>query len=605
MEVVSDDVFGGCRLKVQSLTNGVPGSAYRRCRNYKEADRYLRDAMAEGRVEKVRLAPDRRDDGRAEPEQNRAQRAHYQHQETRREVKREERRGASSRTGSASTAHGLAVRNALIAAAVEDVEREKEQNRNGVYNAGSASAREFRRPEPSWRTGAAGRRTNEVATASPRLPYRSSQTNTSASVVRTSPQGIARPVVRPVRQVQQPAKTSSGPSTSSSPPTAVTQTRNIFSSSESANVSPRYAQSLSYASSPGNSSAGMRSPPIASSDRRSHLSSPSSLGTRYFPEDYPARQEQARAAHRGPRLSDEVSEYATAPNTPEMPDVDLPDLNSASIANECMYVRSSVVSLPQPPPPPSEGRATSTSNNASSRRKTPVTRSLSEAQVQTEARLRQLAEAIVQTASPLERRYVNGEAQTSTPRAMPLRATASEGAKSFGEQGICACRHPDYICRRCGRTPPHVMGPVVTHLASATPVSPASPSSPSSVRTSGSFETPTSSICASTESQSVRSPQRGNTPLMGPSERNMGVTSSLLSIQAAMDTMHFSERARGPGDTAVVHDVAFDPRSPLQRGTTVPAGCVPSLVSIGNFDYSLTFVGFPELPDLLHGHRLR
>lgn len=85
----------------------------------------------------------------------------------------------------------------------------------------------------------------------------------------------------------------------------------------------------------------------------------------------------------------------------------------------------------------------------------------------------------------------------------------------------------------------------------------------------------------------------------------MGVTSSLLSIQAAMDTMHFSEKAGGPGDTAVVHDVAFDPRSPLQRGTTVPAGCVPSLVSIGNYQYSLTFVGFPELPDLLHGHRLR
>ncbi|KAI0779329.1 hypothetical protein C8Q74DRAFT_684642 [Fomes fomentarius] len=561
-------------LKVQSLTIGVPGSAYRRCRNYTEADRYLRDAMNEGRVEKVRLAPDRRDSGRAEPEQNRAQRAHNQHQETRREVKREERRagrGASSRTGSASTTNGRAVRNALIAAAVEDVKREKEQNGNGVYNAGSASAREFRRPEPSSRTGVAGRysgrRTNEVATASPRLPYPSARTGASASVVRTSPQGIARPAVRPVRQVQQGAKTSSSLSTSSSPPTAVTQTRNVFSSSESANVSPRYAQSLSYASSPGNSSAGMRSPPIASSDRRSRLSSPSSLGTRYFPEDYPARQAQAHAAQRGPRLSDEVSEYATAPNTPEMPDVDLPDLNSTSIAIECMDVRSPVVSPPQPPP---QGMTTSTSNNTSSRRKTPVTRSLSDAQVQTEARLRQLAEAIVQTASPTERRYINDEAQTSTPRAIPLRATASEGVKSFGEQGICACRHPDYICRRCGRTPTHVMGPVDSHLASATPVSAASPSSPSSVRTSGSFETP--SIRASTDSQSVQSPQGGNTPFMGPSERNMDVMSSVLSIQAAMDTMHFSERGGGPGHTAVVHDVAFDPRSPLQRGTTVPAG---------------------------------
>ena len=62
---------------------------------------------------------------------------------------------------------------------------------------------------------------------------------------------------------------------------------------------------------------------------------------------------------------------------------------------------------------------------------------------------------------------------------------------------------------------------------------------------------------------------------MGPSETRTHSRSPTARIQESLTMMSFSEAALGVGaDAAVVHDVSFDPRSPIQRGTSVPAGCV-------------------------------
>ncbi|KAI0744244.1 hypothetical protein C8Q80DRAFT_1122481 [Daedaleopsis nitida] len=460
----------------------------------------------------------------------------------------------------------------------------------------------------------------------------------------------------------------SEPSTTSSPLTAVTQTRNVFSSDEESagharNAAPRYTQSLSYASSPSNASAGLRSPSLSESDRRSHLSSPSSLGTRYYPEDWLARQVHSPAPFqttastvtsrpamtrdnttRGPRVSDGasstsgMSDYATAPNTPNMDVLEVEELLSANVdvimaEASASEGQANIVEVISPPPPPTgmlsprarereEAAAPGVVSSASThrngvrgRRKGAVGRSLSEAQVQTEPQdhfgigRRKQSDAVVQTVSSPRKQYGVQEVQaTRTRTATPLRATANEStvyAPSGHRRGICACMHAECVCRHCGGDPGHAhpMASVANHLPSPA-TSPASASasvssvSSASTRTAaistprsayasavGSFGTLTPSTRASSRSrgQSVRSPTGsgcgaggGHTPLMGPNELRWDSEAMVnaSTFQAAVNAMSFYEPAAsvGDGSEAIVHDVSFDPRSPIHRGTSIPAG---------------------------------
>ncbi|RPD75314.1 hypothetical protein L226DRAFT_560369 [Lentinus tigrinus ALCF2SS1-7] len=584
-------------LDVRARTDGISGSRQEGFTDWEEAQEYFDEALARGETRVVHPAPKRE---RPERKQNVAempkvkeprQRPTQQQQSARTEQKPWARRGTSAGSGDRwNHYNGRAKRDAEIAASVEEVKREQR----------SASARE-RRTEPLQHAAPGHGEVPSAAraiTAPPRLTSASSHpasASASAANAVSRQRSIApasRASVPPAREPE-PTKTPSASfSTSSSPPTAVTQTKNVFSSDGGG--SPRYAQSLSYASSPGDSSVGLRTPSLASSDWRSHLSEPSSLGTQYFPEDWLARQKQARrqersslqAAARSPEMassplarspptvfedrpqSPSESEYATAPNTPEVQSVDLPEEHSPSLRR-----RPSAEAMPPPPvPPPRTERTTpsmaeSHSTMAPSKRRARnlVGRSLSDAQVQTERepqfRRRKRDDVAVQ-AAPSKKHYTDGQVQTSrasSTRTSPLRATSSESnvfghspASTYGP--VCMCVQPKYVCRCCGGKQRIQSTGSHSPAFSSTSVTPVPPPPSSS----------------SSERQTLRSPIGGHTPLMGPSETQVFMRPITNSIQATMDAMKFSEPARGA--SAVVHDMRFDPRSPIQRGTAIPAG---------------------------------
>ncbi len=621
--MLSSDVH---RLDVQHRTDGISGAAQQGFRDWDEAKEYFDDALARGETRVVTRAPQPERRAREQPAAKmkapkQRQRPTQQKQPTRSEQRPRTGGGSSvARGGSWSPASGSAKRDAEIKAAVEEVNREKQR---------SASARE-RRTEPLQRaaSGAAPSGTRAI-TAPPRLPTAvsphpvsaSASAAAAASASRQRQQVLsARASVPPAASAREaePPKSSASFSTTSSPPTAVTQTKNIFSS-DGGNQSPGpYAQSLSYASSPGNWSAGLRSPPLASSDCQSHLSEPSTLRTQYFPSDFLARQAKARSPQRtarspemmssplarsppvvsngrrppSPAMSD--SEYATAPNTPEVQNIDLPAEHSPTVRR-----RTSTEAMPPPPLPPpprdttriSEGTSESTTSPSKRRKSRLVGRSMSEAQVQTEhtvqTRRRMQDHAAVQTNAPMKR-YMEGQAQTSpvsSPRTSSLRATSSEG-NVFGHspasttRPVCMCVRPRHICRFCGgeerirSSASHSPAPSARSSVRPPPESTTPSASPVSVssKSRASLVTPVPSTPSSpsSERRSLRSPVGGHTPILGPSETQMFMRPITNSIQATMNAMNFSEPARGAG--AVVHDMRFDPRSPLQRGTTIPAG---------------------------------
>ena len=61
---------------------------------------------------------------------------------------------------------------------------------------------------------------------------------------------------------------------------------------------------------------------------------------------------------------------------------------------------------------------------------------------------------------------------------------------------------------------------------------------------------------------------------MGPSEARTHINSPTMGIQEGLNVMSFSQTAQGVGNDAVVHNMLFDPRSPIHRGTRIPAGYV-------------------------------
>ncbi|EJF65553.1 hypothetical protein DICSQDRAFT_133159 [Dichomitus squalens LYAD-421 SS1] len=330
----------------------------------------------------------------------------------------------------------------------------------------------------------------------------------------------------------------SGPSTSSSPPTEVSQTKNRFTNSPGIST-PRLAQSLSYASPQAGSPAGLRTPSsLASSDQRSHLSSPSSFGTRYFPEDFPARllAELARSPVKEPsevrveRQSLALSEYGTAPNTPELEYIDLeyvvqdeatedahepavpisspaasPEQRrttlkcSVSPPRDCTEPKMrpsttlpAVTQVNSSPVATSTARLSAISNSVNSttqppaqsqrsRKTKPVakTKSLSDAQVQTEpqppVRRRRNQEAAVQAAPPPPPKMQRLDHGVQISRAAsPTPATTGVGdipVRAPIGAPACACEHPQYACLHCGRAPPQTRAePSAVARASLSPL---------------------------------------------------------------------------------------------------------------------------------------
>ncbi|RDX42064.1 hypothetical protein OH76DRAFT_1411522 [Lentinus brumalis] len=619
----ADDLVGR-RLDVRHRTDGISGAAQQGFKDWREAKEYFDDALARGETRVVTRAPqpERRDREPPAAEMPKApkqrQRPTQQKQPTRSEQKPRIGGGSSvARGGSWSPASGSAKRDAEIKAAVEEVNREKQR---------SASARERRAEPPQRAASGAALSASRAITAPPRLPTAvsphpvSASASAAASASRQRQRVLdARASVPPAASAgeAEPPKSSASFSTSSSPPTAVTQTKNIFSS-DGGNQSPGpYAQSLSYASSPGNWSAGLRSPPLASSDCQSHLSEPSTLRTKYFPSDFLARQAKVRSPQRtarspemtrsplarsppavlndrrppSPAISD--SEYATAPNTPDVQSVDLAEEHSLTVRR-----RTSAEAMPPPPLPPpprdtriSEGTFESTTSPSKRRKSRLVGRSMSEAQVQTEhsiqSRRRRQDHAAVQTSPPMKR-YMEGQAQTSpvsSPRTSSLRSTSSEGnvfrhSPASTTRPICMCVRPRHMCRFCGgeeriqSSASHSPAPSAESSVRPPPESTTPSASPVSVssKSRASLVTPVPSTPSSPSSERrfLRSPVGGHTPILGPSETQTFMRPITNSIQSTMNAMNFSEPARGAG--AVVHDMRFDPRSPLQRGTTIPAG---------------------------------
>ncbi|KAI1795744.1 hypothetical protein LXA43DRAFT_1167520, partial [Ganoderma leucocontextum] len=457
--------------------------------------------------------------------------------------------------------------------------------------------------------------------------------------------GLPPPDHEPQPRTPETKTASRGPSMSPSDiPTHQTQTRNQFTNSPS---TPRYAQSLSYASSPSS---------LASSDLRTHISSPSSFGTRYFPEDWLARlgqgDREVHGGHQSPVLS--VSEYATAPNTPELgsieleAEVDVEDTRGLGIASPSPSVRNRVgwfepsssssstksrsktrsratsppatltaTQVISSPSATSTPRRTIPMSNSVNDRFSPsiasvlpsppsrepkpatrVTRSLSEAEVQTDsppqARRRKNPEAMVQVAPPAppkRSQHLDNQVQTS-PVASPLHTSAGVGdvpVRPLIGGPPCACEHPEYACIHCGKCPRtercgarSAFGHSRSSRAPSTSTTTASPTSTSTV--SSSVPTPSATPASagpssvSSRSSTPRSLVGGHTPRMGPSESRAYAQSPTARVQASLGMMSFSEVAHTAGAEPVVHDVSFDPRSPIQRGTSVPAGYVCSLL---------------------------
>ena len=618
------------RCDVRYRTDGISGAAQQGFTDWEEAWKYFREAHARGETRVVHRAPKPEPGERVhpsdvvdmpkikEPRGRLNPQKHYQKQYPQQSAQSEKNSGTERGSfvgsgGGRGSASGIAKRNAQIAAGMEEGKRDLQRN---------ASARERRTVTPQRTASDGVPYTARAITAPPGLASASSwhpALDSASAIIPASRQrqrGSSAPRAAPGREPE-PPKTSTTFSTSSSPPTAITQTKNVFSI-DGESRSSRYAQSLSYASSPGNSPEGLRSPPLSLSDWRSHLSEPSSLQTQYFPANWPERQQQDQRRRRGsqatarnqemstsqarrlpavfqdrppsPEMSD--SEYATAPNTPENQTVDLP--HEFSLRRDR---RLSAEAMPPPPLPPSRAEKTRPTMTEPERTVRPakttintVGRSLSETQVrgerEPESRRRKQDNTMAQSTSPLKKRYTDGQVQTkriASPPQSPLRGTASEGnvfahSPASTSKSICMCDRPQYVCRCCGgeqriQSASASHSPALSTGSSAVPPSDSAKSyaSPVSVA-SKSVKTPVPSTPSSpsSEHRSMQSPVGGHTPLMGTSERQVGMRPITNSIHATMEAMNFSETARGA--EPVVHDMRFDPRSPIQRGTTIPAG---------------------------------
>lgn len=229
--------FPNGRLDVAPLIQNVSNPVFQGFPDWGSANDAFEEAYARGETKIVRDGPSKS----ARPKQ-------------------EPRRSTGTRSTTTLSSAGRAARDAIIAEELEAARRESQHNStSGV----------------TVRDGERGPSTRSMTRA---------QTQPTLQVPPRQPDSRMQPVPRPAVQGEaNPKSTSSNPSTSSSPPTCVT-TREYGSEPVQG---PRYAQSLSYASdtSPAvQSDVHMASPAtgssaLASSDRRSDVSSPSTNST--------------------------------------------------------------------------------------------------------------------------------------------------------------------------------------------------------------------------------------------------------------------------------------------------------------------------------------
>ncbi|KAI0369652.1 hypothetical protein BV20DRAFT_967620 [Pilatotrama ljubarskyi] len=403
-----------------------------------------------------------------------------------------------------------------------------------------------------------------------------------------------RPAVRAPTQVgHTTGESPSEVSTSSSPPTEVTQVEHGTDSAPS----PRYAQSLSYtsdASPPARfplASPASGSSALASSDRRSDVSLPSSGMTKYFPADFAvrprdkysrAREKAMQASVRSPTVT--ISDYGTPPSSVQSPPADLNLLSpiaAASAASGQRIVASSPAGF--------TGTATPTR-----RQKIAKTTSDAGVQVDRQTRIRTYTAALVQATE--DKRYATVQTQTLPApapqvRGAPLRATASAGDVLDNSGAKCACEHPVTLCRHCGLRArvmrwaeghrPAARAPTTAPATSPVPQAPIFVASPvrraplaSPVLSPTRVASPAPSSCpGSPESfHSAISTISAHTPIFGSSEIQPTSAASMGSVQEGLDVMvRATPGSDASGRAPVLHDTTFDPRSPLHRGTLIPA----------------------------------
>ncbi|KAH9859116.1 hypothetical protein C2E23DRAFT_801477 [Lenzites betulinus] len=509
-----------------------------------------------------------------------------------------------------STKTDKTVRDALIGEALEELKWERQRN--------GSKGRE--RDE--------GQRSATRCTSQARPPATAPCSPSRESEVECKPR-LGRGT--PSRGGRDTASRPSEASTSSSPPTGVTQHEHGSDSVQS----PRYAQSLSYGSdlsptvlrdrqfaSPATGSSA-----LASSDRKTDVSEPSTRVTKYFPADFKTRPRDAytKAHKRDPRSpvrspASTVSEYATPPSSARtLP----PGLSSSTSVKETSSARPS-------------GRSTAASPVTSPpvKHRKFIGKSFSEANIQDECETKRRQ---IQAHITNPKQYATIETQTtpSPPvRRAPLRATVSEGdvlRENHTRKEACECERPEHVCRCCGLpTTARALRPVATSPPTSTAVAPApaaspvarsvaspaarpmaSPASTQSVvspvarpttRSPASVASPQMSIwspLASTERAdspapstrsgspaSFHSAEEGHTPLLGLSDRQTSFSATMRDFEEGLDTLvgsiSTSTRARDvvspQSASALLHDVTFDPRSPLQRGTIISAGSEHSLL---------------------------
>ncbi|KAH9895093.1 hypothetical protein C8Q73DRAFT_790274 [Cubamyces lactineus] len=351
-------------IDVKAVTDGVPGSSYQGYKDWSEAEAAFKKARGEGKTKIVKISPPNESssagrtasvnangrnaqDDRPGARQSRPAQQDYDRRDPERgDTKNRStlpRANVVTRGGSVQSPGARAARDAAIAEILEELRRERQEQgtrrrstqlgRGGSF--ASSKSISGNRESTSTRT----ERPNPNLASAPPRAYGS----------RRTARGDAGP---------------SEPSTSSSPPTGVTVLEHGTSASA---LSPRSMQSLSYWSDEPESPA--RSPMsissevtgstfLSSADVRSDLSSPSSCGTRYFPEDYLSRTraKRERASARLPEPAAVRSPASVASEVPVTPNPRADELSMLFAPHEPMQSFASLATV-RPPTTPAQAQA--------------------------------------------------------------------------------------------------------------------------------------------------------------------------------------------------------------------------------------------------------
>ncbi|KAI0630090.1 hypothetical protein C8Q77DRAFT_1219742 [Trametes polyzona] len=476
---------------VAPLIHGVSEPVYQGFKDWDSAQEAFHDALQRGQTRIVSVGPSSSLRQKQEPASTRT--------------------SAKTRTSPRTMSSAArARRDAIIAQALEELKQERE----------SGSARTEQR-------GAGGPPSTNLAVQGgvrPTLP------------AANMPPGSA------TGDVQKAASTTtaSSVSTSSSPPTGVTQVEHGSDSVRS----PRYAQSLSY-SSDASPPPATGSSALASSDWRSDVSSPSTGQTRHFPADFATRPRDrfTKAKSGGPALplplgiqspAKTVSKYATPSSSTRSPPSSL-SLSPATTASGSEPVSS-------PPAPP-----------ISRRRKAGKSYSDAAIQVERPTRKRAYVDAPVQAGQ--NKRHATAETQTSS---------TPEG----DARGLCECAHPELPARIMQSSPAHASAEPALRSSMASPVSRSHTTFPI---TRSSMSSPTSrSMLSPTSRASAASPKTVafSSPMATPppdSPTPSSSSASPASYRSARSATSDERRSE-----AAAFETARSEASP--RGTSIPAG---------------------------------